>query len=379
MRGKTGIGKSQLVRQLAKTWGFDDDEIIDRRLAQMSEGDMVGLPSTDGNVTRFNPPDWYKRACDFPVVLFLDELNRATNEVMQAAFQIVLDRELNGFKLHPGTRVLSAVNIGGEYVVNEMDPALLRRFWTVDLDPTTKDWTKWARETKIADVIIDFIETDDTWLHAAEKGNMEDVQPNPASWERLSNCLNVDDLVYRPNDSIFRSMCLGFIGTEATAKFVEYAKSVNAHLTSDIIANEYEKVRKNALKTLSKERWASAVENLGTWCRNLGSTTPTVAQLENIKLFMSDAPIELRIGFMSKMSTAGKGEDSISPETLANVGVIWAAIKDVCLESYLGTTLVEEKKKPGPKTSAKKPSRGTGTKAKAKKKPAAKKAVTKKP
>ena len=41
MRGNTGIGKSQLVRQL----DVEGLGVIDRRLSQMSEGDMVGLPS----------------------------------------------------------------------------------------------------------------------------------------------------------------------------------------------------------------------------------------------------------------------------------------------------------------------------------------------
>ena len=139
IRGDHGIGKSQIVRQIARLVAaaeqIENFEVIDRRLSQMTEGDMVGLPSTDGEVTRFNPPEWYKRACLKPCALFLDEFNRGTNEVMQAGFQIVLDRELNGNKLHPQTRVFAAINTGAAYTVNEMDPALLDRFWTIDLKP----------------------------------------------------------------------------------------------------------------------------------------------------------------------------------------------------------------------------------------------------
>ena len=77
-------------------------------------------------------------------ILFLDEINRASVEVQQCAFQIVLDRELNGMKLHPETRLYSAINEGTHYQVNEMGPALTRRFWVVDLEPTTEDWLEWA-------------------------------------------------------------------------------------------------------------------------------------------------------------------------------------------------------------------------------------------
>ena len=143
--GPHGIGKSQAVYQLG-TEAFDLP-VIERRLSQMSEGDMIGLPELKEGVTRFAPPDWYKWACDKPVVLFLDELNRATDEIQQAAFQIVLGRELNGHKLHPETRVYVAVNHGSEYNVNDMDPALLDRFWTIELKPTVEDWLTWAEDT----------------------------------------------------------------------------------------------------------------------------------------------------------------------------------------------------------------------------------------
>ena len=113
LRGAHGIGKSQVVRQIAKGFGL---QVTDRRLSQMSEGDMIGLPSTDGEVTRFNPPEWYKDACTHARCLFLDELNRGLVGVLNGMFQIVLDRELgNGpdgkpMRLHPDTQVIAAVN-----------------------------------------------------------------------------------------------------------------------------------------------------------------------------------------------------------------------------------------------------------------------------
>ena len=40
VRGPHGIGKSQVVRQVARHFNL---QVIDRRLSQMTEGDMVGL------------------------------------------------------------------------------------------------------------------------------------------------------------------------------------------------------------------------------------------------------------------------------------------------------------------------------------------------
>ena len=72
LRGRHGIGKSTVVYQFADKIGLP---VVERRASQMTEGDLVGLPSIKGNSTRFNPPDWFKAACDKPVVLFLDEVD----------------------------------------------------------------------------------------------------------------------------------------------------------------------------------------------------------------------------------------------------------------------------------------------------------------
>lgn len=337
MRGETGIGKSQLVRQLAVHWGFKPEDVIDRRLAQMSEGDMVGLPSTDGNVTRFNPPDWYKKACNAPCVLFLDELNRAAPEVMQAAFQVVLDRELNGWQLHPGTRVLSAVNVGSNYVVNEMDPALLRRFWAVDLDPTKNDWLKWARDVKkMNEVIVEFIQQDDSWLRAPQGANLDDVHPTPASWERLNDSLIAAGVIDTPEDPVFRMMCLGFIGIEATSKFVEFAKMSDANVTGVDILEKYSKIRARLKKNLSKEKWAAGVESLAVACRNL-ETAPTSEQVKNVKEFIEDCPVELRVAFIPKLTETAMTDSTPADKKdrlMKNLKVFWNAISESTLEAY---------------------------------------------
>ncbi len=65
LRGRHGIGKSQVVYQLATSL---DRAVVERRASQMTEGDLVGLPdNTDKEIggmraTTFNPPDWFLTA-----------------------------------------------------------------------------------------------------------------------------------------------------------------------------------------------------------------------------------------------------------------------------------------------------------------------------
>lgn len=234
MQGPTGIGKSHLAYAIAAGLELD---VVDRRLSQMSEGDMVGLPELVDGCTRFCPPDWYADACRNPRVLFLDELNRATPEVMQAAFQIVLDRELNGHKLHPETRVFAAVNVGGEYEVNEMDPALLRRFWSVELEPTHEDFLNWAAD-RLAPVIVDFIRQHPEHLRPTAAVEPGKVAPNPASWERVDTALKHMGEVEKPSD-VWYPVALGMVGVEAAIALVEFAKNWEKQVSAEDILDNW--------------------------------------------------------------------------------------------------------------------------------------------
>jgi len=197
LRGETGIGKSFIVHQVARDLNLP---VVDRRLSQMTEGDLLGLPSISDATTTFNPPDWFHKACREPVVLFLDEMNRATRELQQGAFQLVLDRELNGFKLHPATRVMAAVNVGGKYAVNEMDAALLRRFFVIDLQPDVNDWIEYAKASGVDPMMIAFVQAHPTMLDPAAKAAPGSVQPTRASWERLSEIIKMNGLASKPAD-----------------------------------------------------------------------------------------------------------------------------------------------------------------------------------
>jgi hypothetical protein len=296
LRGPHGIGKSQVVRKVASHFEL---EVIDRRLSQMTEGDMVGLPSTDGEVTRFNPPDWYKRACTSGVALFLDELNRGTNEVQQAAFQIVLDRELNGWKLHPQTRVFAAVNTGASYTVNEMDPALLDRFWAIDLTPTAEDFHAYAKDV-LHPTVVEFLITNDKWLDSPKDVDPGKVSPSRRSWERLSHSLVSAGIADTPNDALFYPMCLGYVGTEATIAFHSFAKTIDNQVTGEEVLTDYGKVKKKVAK-LGQEKQNVLIEKVVDYVKKTGSINES--QGENLRNFMQDLPGELRISAWSKLTS----------------------------------------------------------------------------
>jgi hypothetical protein len=305
VRGPTGIGKSQLFHQIAAEIPVEDGvglPVIDRRLSQMTEGDIIGLPQLVDGVTRFCPVDWIVKACHEPVVLFLDEINRATPEVMQCAFQLVLDRELNGNKLHPQTRIFCAINASSDYQVNEVDPALLRRFWTVDLEPTKADWIKWAGENDIDEVVIDFI--NDNEAHLRHIGSLEPgkVYPNPASWERLSKASTYANLA--PSDFVGEStptglygLCMGFVGVEAAISFTDYVKSRDGQISAEQVLDGFDKIKQKVEK-LSTEKKNALIERLVNHCKD---NEWTVKQAKRTCDFVKDLPGEMIVSFFNQV------------------------------------------------------------------------------
>ena len=249
MRGPTGIGKSHVAKQVADGLGLP---FIDVRGSTMDEAQVSGIPDFEGSkssgVATFCLPSWYVRACREPVVLMLDELNRSMPGVMQGFFQIVLDRELGNnvdgepLALHPETRVFAAVNSGSEYDVNDMDPALLRRFWVVDVEASVADWIDHSKGT-VDPIILEFVR------QQAEHFRVEPssvtpgtVVPTPASWSRLDESLrhvgiDLSECAGSPPPSLTYPIAVGFVGTEAAISLVEFVKRYNRVISAeDVLA-----------------------------------------------------------------------------------------------------------------------------------------------
>jgi len=256
LRGRHGIGKSQVVYQLAANAGMP---VVERRASQMTEGDLVGLPSIEGNRTSFNPPDWFKQACEEPVVLFLDEVDRATLEVRQGIFELTDSRKLNGHNLHPETIIFAAVN-GGEhgenYQVNEMDPAELDRWSVWDIEPTVEDWLAWGKEN-VDGLIWDFINQNRN--HLEHEGDIEPNKryPSRRSWDRLDKVLKQADAL-EASPAMF-NLAQSFVGFEAAVALNDFAKNYERVVT---VAQLLNGERLEALEAFSLNEHCALIEKL---------------------------------------------------------------------------------------------------------------------
>lgn len=349
VEGDHGIGKSDGARQLADELGLP---LIDMRLSLMEAGDLIGLPEfvtrpfpdpekeaayveeltqalkgVDGREaanaisaaiatkwgkkgeTRFAPPSWLLDCGEKPYVLFLDEMNRARQEVEQASFQLILDRNINGHFLHPDTRIIAAINTGFNYKVEPMDPALKDRFAVVRLEPSKAAWLKWAKESpNVHHAIVSFIRENEQMLEV-ETGTTPDpnrITPSRRSWERCSRALvhagllqdkplNEQELGRTMN--VVVSMC----GPECANAFITHLRTAMKAVTADDVLKRYDEVAEKI--DFESPDYLHALND--RIIRHLSRTSINKAQAENYKRYVEAIPDELKVSFHSNVLECG--------------------------------------------------------------------------
>jgi hypothetical protein len=269
IRGRHGIGKSCVAYQLADeltqtaaSWAQEKSTVahlaalvngmpvIERRASQMTEGDLLGLPKLENDRTRWLAPDWLKEACETPVLLFIDEIDRATPEVRQGFFELCDSRKIAGHRLHPDTIIIAAVN-GGEhgalYQVGEMDPAELDRYTVFDVAPDVEDWLAWATrknakgQQNILQVIVEFIRENPQHLEHNEAYEPNKVYPSRRSWDRLSQTMvlgGADLYELGSPNPVLSHVVTGFVGLETMIAFSDYIQNYARNITVEDILDK---------------------------------------------------------------------------------------------------------------------------------------------
>lgn len=244
--GKHGIGKSEILTHYFQQLGMQVNTLF---LGQMSDpGDLIGLPRLDDSTgkTVFMPPYWFPTDGQ-PIVLFLDELNRARPEVLQTIMDLALNRTLAGRKLPDGSRLIAAVNDGEEYQLTDLDPALVSRFNIYTFRPTVQEWLLWASENKLDYRVIDFIRTQPALFldgdRPAEDGDRGlEKSPDRRAWKKVSDCIiNIPEL-----QEVHKKMIAGIVGPAATQSFFTFSAQNKLISAADVLLN-YPKV-KNTLR-----------------------------------------------------------------------------------------------------------------------------------
>jgi len=225
--GAPGIGKSSIVKQVAKANGYD---FIDLRLALMDPTDLKGIPFYDKerHQALWAPPAFLPREGEG--ILFLDELNSAPPAVQASAYQLILDRKVGEYELPEGWAIIAAGNREGDRgVVYRMPSPLANRFVHLEMEVSVDDWREWAFDAGIDERVIAYIGYRNEDLFSFDPTQNEKSFATPRSWEFVSSLLKSE-----MDEKLLLETISGAIGKVRAVNFLSFAKVM--HRMPDIEA-----------------------------------------------------------------------------------------------------------------------------------------------
>lgn len=249
LHGPSSEGKSARIKQLDP-----DCEVIYLRNAtpESLNGKSVYNQAT-GEMIEL-PPAWLKKVqtkCaeepDRFHIVFFDEITNALPSIQGIAFNIVLEREVNGkWKLPDNARIVAAGNdMKDSLAANQLAEPLFNRFAHVYIHTSVESWLLWAREHGIHPAIYAFIAFR---REAALRSRFDGERPNadPRKWELASRMLYTTG-----QPEMLRSL----VGEEICREFVEFCRQPVISLPR-VLSGDYSE---EDLPTNAAAKYASAV------------------------------------------------------------------------------------------------------------------------
>ena len=323
--GESGIGKTALAKRLAKEnkWKLI---VIDGNL--LKEGEIGGLPTVESYIAMDSNGDKFEKKTTIyavhtklreideeiakgnKVLLFIDEINRCEHTVQQELMNLILNREINGYKLHDNVNILAAMNPSSkygsdfDYQVVDMDAAQENRFVWLNMESDHNVWLKWAMEAGIEQEVIEFISTFPEYLH---KINEDDVRATPRSYERVSKALKI---YKEKKDSIPRAVFLnvikGNVGKIIAEEFISFVESNHSPLISfeDVFSGDIlnESVVEKVNNETHTRLYLSAMNILKSLEENIKNFGDEDSYYINRFIeFLKEYPVDLMVGIMKDM------------------------------------------------------------------------------
>ena len=250
LHGPSSEGKSARVKQIDPTCEIiylrnaTPESLNGKSVYNQQTGEMIDVPPTWLKKLQekcSNEPDRYH-------IVFFDEITNALPSIQGIAFNIVLDREVNGiWKLPENARIVAAGNdMKDSLAANQLAEPLFNRFAHVYIKTTTESWLNWASEYNIHPAIYTFIAyTKGAVLRSGYNG--EKPNADPRKWEMASKML-----YSTRNPEMLRAL----VGEDITKEFVAFCNQEVITL-NDVINENYNYRDIEVLNTA--ERYATII------------------------------------------------------------------------------------------------------------------------
>jgi len=306
IEGVHGTGKSAIVAEVAAELGY---RLADLRLGQQEVADLIGMPIVKDGHTCWAPPSWWPKEGE-KVIIFLDELNRGTQDVKQAIFQLVRDFKLHTHVLPPECIVISAINPETEgYDVSPLDIALQDRFWKTIFEPTVAEWLEWAEKSGVCDSVREFIKADSIYLDP----NKGEASPTRRGWERLSNALKLiglDKTIEKKDYDLLIDTIIGNVGEAAGLSFKKFLINKYKPLDVKTLAEDYKSIKPKVQKLIDNQQMdviSRAMDDLATYLdKHTIIDEPQPNFIESVISIVQDMSLDIVVSFMRTIGSNKK-------------------------------------------------------------------------
>ena len=221
--GGPGIGKSDVIHQIAKTI---DAKVIDIRLSLWEPRDIKRNPYynfKENNMVWASPselPTEQMAKKHKNIVLFLDEMNSAAPSVQAAAYQLILNRRVGQYELPDNVLIVAAGNREADKgVVYRMPAPLANRFVHLEMKPEFDDWFEWAVANNISKDVVGYLTFSKKDLYDFDPRSPSRSFATPRSWSFVSELLS-DDL----DENTVTDLVSGAVGEGLAVKFMAHRK-----------------------------------------------------------------------------------------------------------------------------------------------------------
>jgi len=309
--GHHGIGKSAGVFQYTQEEGIG---FIDQRFSLLEPGDILGLADLSEGKTNFLPPSWLPT--EGRGVLFLDEINRARKDVLNAIFQLVLDRKIGGYTLPPGWDVVTAANPPGDDYSGtiEMDAALLSRFCCIKLTPS-QDETLGYLKTKAAPNCSYYAFLKENGLTNTEKdfALSDFVKPDNRAEEAYLRILACSSEL---GSELLNELGYGIVGVHRTTAYNNWLKSQDKALSfEDMKRGDFTARVKKAVEAQRVDWIAASSAAISEEAKDVPKEAFTKEVIASINEYFVHIPKDAAVSFGRKiLETSAGARDTLGED-----------------------------------------------------------------
>ena len=242
LQGEAGIGKSSLLKALAKALPTHEVAYID--VPNMDLGDIaMPVVNHESKTTAYYPNSRFKLHTGKPVIIMLDEFPKGADPVKNMLHPLleVANPRLGDVSIHPDSIIFLTGNLTTDGLGDNLKAHSRNRLVSLTIaKPTSEEWIEWAMNNDIAPEVIAFArqfpqifasytdasQADNPYIYNPRK--MQFAFISPRSLERVSNIVKVRHMF--DTDTLIASMsgAIGESGARDMQAFIDYSDQLES-------------------------------------------------------------------------------------------------------------------------------------------------------